>query len=89
VEKDLKITRELLMIILRFHFPVHLLTRSPLILRDLDILKKVGEKAILPDEFKDKQTQGLFFHFLFQQQMNILPIYLNQVLLVLKRDWKL
>ena len=43
VEKDLKITRELLMIILRFKFPINILTRSPLILRDLDLLKKIGE----------------------------------------------
>lgn len=65
VEKDLKITRELLMIILRLHFPVHLLTRSPLILRDLDILKKIGEKAILPDEFKDKTDTGVVLSFSF------------------------
>lgn len=65
VENDLKITRELLMIILRFHFPVHLLTRSPLILRDLDILKKIGEKAVLPDEFKDKTDNGVVLSFSF------------------------
>lgn len=65
VEKDLKITRELLMIILRFHFPVHLLTRSPLILRDLDILKKIGENAILPDELKDKTDIGVLLSFSF------------------------
>jgi len=65
VEKDLKITRELLMIILRFHFPVHVLTRSPLVLRDLDILKKIGEKAILPLELEGKMDTGVVLSFSF------------------------
>jgi DNA repair photolyase len=65
VEKDLKITRELLMIILRFHFPMNLLTRSPLILRDLDILKKIGENAILPPDLEDKMDSGVVLSFSF------------------------
>nr|WP_286244242.1 radical SAM protein [Methanobacterium ferruginis] len=65
MEKDLKLTRELLMIILRFHFPVNLLTRSPLILRDLDILKKIGEKAILPPDLKGKMDTGVVLSFSF------------------------
>jgi DNA repair photolyase len=65
VEKDLKITRELLMIILRFHFPMNLLTRSPLILRDLDILKKIGEIAILPPDLEDKMDTGVVLSFSF------------------------
>jgi DNA repair photolyase len=65
VEKDLKITRELLMIILRFHFPVNLSTRSPLVLRDLDILKKIGEKAILPKELEGKMDTGVVLSFSF------------------------
>ncbi|OPX60869.1 MAG: Radical SAM superfamily protein [Methanobacterium sp. PtaB.Bin024] len=65
VERDLKITRELLMIILRFHFPVHLLTRSPLVLRDLDILKKIGKKAIIPSELEGKTDTGVVISFSF------------------------
>lgn len=65
VEKDLKLTRELLMIILRFHFPVNLLTRSPLVLRDLDILKKIGEKAILPKDLEEKMDTGVVISFSF------------------------
>ncbi|WP_321422406.1 radical SAM protein [uncultured Methanobacterium sp.] len=65
VEKDLKITRELLMIILRFHFPVNILTRSPLILRDLDILEKIGKKAILPPELENKMDTGVVTSFSF------------------------
>ena len=65
VERDLKITRELLMIILRFHFPVHMVTRSPLILRDLDILKKIGEKAVIPSELVGKMDRGIVTSFSF------------------------
>ena len=65
VEKDLKITRELLTIILRFHFPMNLLTRSPLVLRDLDILKKIGEKAIIPPELEGKMDTGVVISFSF------------------------
>lgn len=65
VEKDLKITREMLMIILRFHFPVHLLTRSPLVVRDLDILKGIGEKAVIPQELQGKMDVGVVISFSF------------------------
>lgn len=65
VEKDLKITRELLMIILRFRFPMNILTRSPLILRDLDILGKIGEKAIIPKELEGKMDTGVVISFSF------------------------
>ncbi|MDY9924382.1 SPL family radical SAM protein [Methanobacterium sp.] len=65
IEKDLKITRELLMIILRFHFPVNILTRSPLILRDLDILEKIGKKAVLPPELAEKMDTGVVTSFSF------------------------
>jgi len=65
VEEDLRLTRELLIIILRFRFPLHLLTRSPLILQDLDILKKIGEKAVIPDQFQDKTDTGVVLSFSF------------------------
>jgi DNA repair photolyase len=59
IEKELKITREILKIILRFHFPVHVLTRSPLILRDVDILRKIGKTAVLPVELETKLDCGV------------------------------
>jgi DNA repair photolyase len=65
VEEELKITQEILRIILRFRFPVHVLTRSPLILRDLDILKKIDEKAVLPMELKTKLDSGVITSFSF------------------------
>ncbi|CDG65615.1 MAG: hypothetical protein PWQ15_1380 [Methanobacterium sp.] len=65
VEKDLKLSREMLMIILRFKFPLHLLTRSPLVLRDLDILKKIDEKAVIPGQFQGKIDKGVILSFSF------------------------
>ncbi len=40
IEKELELTREILKIFLRFKYPVHIITKSDLILRDTDILKK-------------------------------------------------
>lgn len=65
VEEEYKITQEFLRIILRFHFPVHVLTRSPLILRDLDLLRKIGEKAIISRELQDRLDKGVIISFSF------------------------
>jgi len=50
VEGKYKLTRKCLEIIRRFRFPVHCLTKSTLILRDLDLLKEMDGNAILPQE---------------------------------------
>ena len=65
LEKDLQITRELLKIIHRFKFPVNINTKSKLVLRDLDILKMIDEKAILPENLKGKLDQGVIVSFSF------------------------
>lgn len=65
LEEDYNITREFLQIILRFHFPVHILTRSPLVLRDLDLLTKIVEKAIIPRELRDRVGNGVIISFSF------------------------
>jgi DNA repair photolyase len=44
---------------------VHLLTRSPLILQDLDILRKIGEMAVLPRELETKLDTGVIISFSF------------------------
>lgn len=58
IEEELKLTRKLLEIILRYKFPVHVLTKSKLILRDLDLLKEIDKNAILPDDLKPKLRRG-------------------------------
>lgn len=47
-EHDLKLTRKLLGIIQKHKFPVHIITKSDLVLRDLDILRSIETTAILP-----------------------------------------
>ncbi len=51
-EKELKITRKLLEIILKYRFPLEIATKSTLFLRDLDILKDIDRQAILPVDLK-------------------------------------
>ena len=65
VEEKLKLTRSLLQIIARFKFPVIALTKSTLISRDIDILKKINENAILPDDLKPKLKGGAIISFSF------------------------
>jgi len=48
IEEKYRLTRKCLQVIAEFKFPVHCLTKSTLILRDLDILKQIDENAILP-----------------------------------------
>lgn len=42
LEKELKLTRQALQIINRHHFPVHLITKSNLVVRDMDILQEIS-----------------------------------------------
>jgi DNA repair photolyase len=65
LEAGLKITRELLRIIYRFKFPVNINTKSALVLRDMDLLKKIDEKAVLPENFKDELGHGVIVSFSF------------------------
>ena len=45
LEKDLRLTRQCLELIARYDFGVSILTKSDLILRDLDMLKRINEKT--------------------------------------------
>ena len=45
IEKEYKLTRKALEIIYEHGFPVHMLTKSNLIKRDVDILKKINEQS--------------------------------------------
>lgn len=63
IEKELRITRRLLEIILKYRFPVHIITKSKLVLRDLDILEEIDKNAILPEDLKDKLKRGVIISF--------------------------
>jgi DNA repair photolyase len=63
IEEKLKLTRKLLEIILKYKFPVHVLTKSKLVLRDLDLLKEIDKNAVLPADLKPKLKHGAISSF--------------------------
>ncbi|HTX92284.1 MAG TPA: radical SAM protein [Anaerolineales bacterium] len=42
LEAERRLTRQALEAIAEFHFPIHIITKSDLVLRDLDLLKEIG-----------------------------------------------
>ena len=63
IEEKLKLTRKLLEIILKYKFPLHVLTKSKLVLRDLDLLKEIDKNAVLPSDLKPKLKHGVIISF--------------------------
>ncbi len=49
--------------ILKYRFPVHVLTKSTLVLRDIDILKEIDEKARLPSDLENKLNHRAIVNF--------------------------
>ncbi len=64
IEEQLNLTRKLLETIAFYKFPVHVITKSPLVLRDLDMLKKIEQNAILPKDLQGK-VKGALVSFSF------------------------
>ncbi len=64
-ERDFRFTRQALEIILKYRFPVHILTRSDLVLRDLDLIQAIDEAAILPEEIRKPLSRGAIVTFSF------------------------
>lgn len=65
LEKDVCLTRELLSIILKYRFPLHIITKSDLIIRDIELLKEISKNGILPDDLKGKLKSSLAVSFSF------------------------
>jgi len=63
IEQKYKLTRKMLQIVKHYKFPVHALTKSPLVLRDLDILREIDETAILPKDLKNKLDHKVLITF--------------------------
>ena len=63
-ELELKMTRRLLEIILKYKFPVHVQTKSVFVERDFDLLRKIDEEAILPEDLKELK-RGVIISFSF------------------------
>ncbi|MBW1297402.1 SPL family radical SAM protein [Aquimarina litoralis] len=52
IDREYQLTRSALEVILKYKFPVHIITKSNLIKRDFDILKEIDKEAILPNDLK-------------------------------------
>lgn len=63
IEEKLKLTRKLLEIILKYKFPVYILTKSKLVLRDMDLLKEIDKNAILPLDLRLKLKHKAIISF--------------------------
>ncbi len=70
IEKETGLTRKLLEIILKYSFPVHVITKSDLVVRDFDLLKEINEKAILPADLDGRLSQKVFITFSFSTTDN-------------------
>lgn len=64
-EAELNLTSELLAVILKHRFPVFISTKSLLIKKDFDLLKKIDTNAILPDDLKINPGRGVIISFSF------------------------
>jgi len=65
IEKETQLTRRLLEVILKYRFPIHIITKSDLVLRDFDLLKEINESAILPTEYEGRLAHKVFITFSF------------------------
>jgi len=65
VEKDTQLTRRLLEIILAYRFPLHVITKSDLVIRDFDLLEKINAQAILPPDLEGRLAHKVFITFSF------------------------
>lgn len=65
IEKDYKLTRKILETILKHRFPLHVITRSNLVTRDFDLLSKINESAIMPENLEGKLNHRAFITFSF------------------------
>jgi DNA repair photolyase len=65
IEKETHLTRQLLEVIAHYRFPVHIITKSDLVVRDFDILKKINENSILPADLEPKLAHKALITFSF------------------------
>jgi DNA repair photolyase len=62
-EEKYRITESYLKLILKHRFPVLVITKSKLILRDLDLLKEIDRQAIHASDLPGKLTRGAIISF--------------------------
>lgn len=64
-EEETQLTRQVLELILKYRFPVHIITKSDLVTRDFDLLRKIEEQAILPADLEGRLNRKVFITFSF------------------------
>ncbi|HEY5823112.1 MAG TPA: radical SAM protein, partial [Cyclobacteriaceae bacterium] len=64
-EKELGLTRKILELILKYRFPVHIITKSDLVTRDFDLIKQIDETAILPTDLENNLRHKALITFSF------------------------
>lgn len=70
LDKETKISRQLLEIILKYKFPVHIITRSEFVTRDFDLLHRIAASAIIPADLQHKLKTGTILSFSFSTLNN-------------------
>lgn len=65
LESELKLTRQFLELLAYYRFPVHIITKSDGVFRDLDLVKKINETAVLPADLEPKLQHRAFITFSF------------------------
>ena len=64
IEQKYKLTRQALEVIRKHKFPVHMITKSDMIVRDFDLLKEIDRGAILPSDLP-QLNRGVMISFSF------------------------
>lgn len=64
-EKEEQLTRRILEVVLHYKFPVHIITKSDLVVRDFDLLKQIDRQAIIPADLNDELHNGTIITFSF------------------------
>jgi DNA repair photolyase len=64
-EANYQVTKKYLEVILKYRFPVLIITKSELILRDLDLLRKIDGNAIHATDLEGKIKRGAIISFSF------------------------
>lgn len=64
-EADYQLTRQALELIKKYKFPLHIITKSDLVVRDFDLLHEIDKTANIPNDLKAKINRGAFITFSF------------------------
>ncbi len=64
-EEEYRISQQILEVILKHRFPVHVITKSNLVERDFELLREIDRKAILPTDLENKIEHGALLTFSF------------------------